>query len=145
MLKRSDFGDATVFRHQTLRHDTILRPRDANKASLQPRTCRHRVLRHRLCGHGDQRIALETNHREHEWKDNDIEQSVQWIRDNLLLSMIKKILTHSPSTDHKSPLVQEKLQGLGWLSHRAGNCQLTSKEENQILRQSDRNESALFQ
>ena len=33
------------------------------------------------------------------WKEGDIEQSPHWqrLQDNLLLSLIKKILTHSPS------------------------------------------------
>ena len=33
------------------------------------------------------------------WKEGDIEQSPHWqrLKDNLLLSLVKKILTHSPS------------------------------------------------
>jgi len=123
ILKLSDFGMATVFRHQG--KERLLERRCGTTAYCAPEMLmkpRYNAEPADIWSCGIVLVAMVTGELPWnqatvdisdyaKWKDNDIEQSGHWqrIQDNLLLSMIKKMLTHSPSKRYTVPQIKNHL------------------------------------
>jgi len=111
ILKLSDFGMATVFRHQG--KERLLERRCGTTAYCAPEMLmkpRYNAEPSDIWSCGIVLVAMVTGELPWnqatldmsdyaKWKDGDIEQSPHWqrLQNNLLLSLIKKTLTHSPS------------------------------------------------
>jgi len=111
VLKLSDFGMATVFRHQG--KERLLERRCGTTAYCAPEMLmkpRYNAEPSDIWSCGVVLVAMVTGELPwnqatvdmsdySKWKEGDIEQSPHWqrLQDNLLLSLVKKILTHSPS------------------------------------------------
>jgi len=111
ILKLSDFGMATVFRHQG--KERLLERRCGTTAYCAPEILlkpQYNAEPADLWSCGIVLVAMVTGELPwnqatldipdySNWKDGNIERSAHWqrIQDNLLLSLIKKILGHSPS------------------------------------------------
>jgi len=110
-LKLSDFGMATVFRHQG--KERLLERRCGTTAYCAPEMLmkpRYNAEPADIWSCGIVLVAMVTGELPwnqatldisdySKWKENDIETSGHWqrIQDNLLLSLIKKMLNHGPS------------------------------------------------
>jgi len=110
-LKLSDFGMATVFRHQG--KERLLERRCGTTAYCAPEMLmkpRYNAEPADIWSCGIVLVAMVTGELPwnqatldisdySKWKENDIETSSHWqrIQDNLLLSLIKKMLNHGPS------------------------------------------------
>jgi len=111
ILKLSDFGMATVFRHQG--KERLLERRCGTTAYCAPEILlkpQYNAEPADLWSCGIVLVAMVTGELPwnqatldisdyQNWKDGEIERSAHWqrLQDNLLLSLIKKILAHSPS------------------------------------------------
>jgi len=111
VLKLSDFGMATVFRHQG--KERLLERRCGTTAYCAPEMLmkpRYNAEPSDIWSCGVVLVAMVTGELPWnqatmdmsdyaKWKDGDIEKSLHWqrVKDNLLLSLIKKTLAHNPS------------------------------------------------
>jgi len=123
ILKLSDFGMATVFRHQG--KERLLERRCGTTAYCAPEMLmkpRYNAEPADIWSCGIVLVAMVTGELPWnqatadisdyaKWKNGQIEGSQHWqrLQDNLLLSLIKKMLVHSPSKRYTGPQIKNHL------------------------------------